>query len=179
VGVMGELDVRMLTELFAGSQQADALAPSWNGGIYYAAQRRSAKTAEEKASTASLGLLYYSRWKNEDSARTFARVYAGELPRKYTSLVRQQSSEKDTDEQIYTTPEGDVLVQIVDNGVFVSEGFDLALARKLSDAITGMQASGPMQQASIPDHELTLGLSQSLEHFGVPRTAMLHAAATH
>ncbi len=77
VGVMGELDVRMLTELFAGSQQADALAPAWNGGIYYAAQRRSAKTAEEKASTASLGLIYYSRWKNSDSARTFARVYAG------------------------------------------------------------------------------------------------------
>lgn len=180
VGVMGELDVRMLTELFAGSEQADALAPSWNGGIYYAAQRRSAKTPEEKASTASLGLIYYSRWKNADSARSFARVYAGELPRKYTSLVRRQADEKSAnDEQVYTTPEGDVLVQIVDNGVFVSEGFDLALARKLSDAIVNAQSSGPMQQASVADHELTLGLAQSLERFGVPRAAMLHAAAAH
>ncbi len=65
-----------------------------------------------------------------------------ELPRKYSSLVRRQADEKSADEQIYTTPEGDVLVQIVDSGVFVSEGFDLALARKLSDAITSMQASG-------------------------------------
>ncbi|HXB62550.1 MAG TPA: hypothetical protein VNU94_06860 [Acidobacteriaceae bacterium] len=179
VGVMGELDVRMLTELFAGSQQADALAPAWDGGIYYAAQRRSAKTDEEKASTASLGLIYYSRWKNSDTARSFARVYVGELPRKYTSLVRRQADEKDEDEQIYTTPEGDVLVQIADNGVFVSEGFDLTLARKLSDAIVNAQAGGPVQQASAPDHELTLGMAQDLERFGVPQAAMLHVAITH
>jgi hypothetical protein len=176
VGVMGELDVRMLTELFAGQQQAAALAPAWDGGIYYAAQRRSAKAAEEKESTASLGLIYYSRWKNEDSARSFARVYVGELPRKYMSLKRRTADEKDANEQIYSTPEGDVLVQIVDNGVFVSEGFDLALARKLSDAITGMQAAGPLQQAEIPGGELTLGLAQGLASFGIPKTAMLQAA---
>ena len=181
VGVMGELDVRMLTELFAGQEQAAAIAPAWNGGIYYAAQRRSAKTAEEKASTASLGLVYYSRWKNEDSARSFARVYAGELPRKYKSLVRREADEKSPDEQVYTTPEGDVLVQIVDNGVFVAEGFDLALARQLSDAIIATQASGPVQQARMPDGdapnaELTLGFAQNLERFGIPRAAVLNAA---
>jgi hypothetical protein len=176
VGVMGELDVRMLTELFAGQEQASAIAPAWNGGIYYAAQRRSAKTPEEKASTASLGLIYYSRWKNEDSARSFARVYAGELPRKYKSLTRRASDEKDEDEQVYSTPEGDVLVQIVDDGVFVSEGFDLALARQISGAITSTQASGPMQQASVGDGELTLGVAKDLEHLGVPAAAMLHAS---
>jgi hypothetical protein len=84
VGVMGEFDVRILTELFGGEQIADALTPEWKGGIYYAAQRKSAVTAEAKESTASIGLLYYSKWKNEDSARSFVRVYAGELPRKYS-----------------------------------------------------------------------------------------------
>jgi hypothetical protein len=175
VGVMGELDVRMLTELFAGQEQASALAPAWDGGIYYAAQRRSAKTAEEKDSTASLAIFYYSRWKNADSARSFARVYAGQLPRKYKSLVRRQADEKDSDEQIYSTPEGDVLVQIVDSGVFVSEGFDLALARKLSDAVTAIQTTGPTQQARNSSGELTLGFAQALQHLGTP--AMLHAAA--
>ena len=58
VGVMGELDVQILTELFGGREMADALAPAWNGGIYYAAQRKSAVTAAEKESTASIGLLY-------------------------------------------------------------------------------------------------------------------------
>ncbi len=71
VGVMGELDVRILVELFGGQEMADALAPAWNGGVYFAAQRKSAVTAAEKESTASLGLIYYSRWKNRDSARSF------------------------------------------------------------------------------------------------------------
>jgi len=60
LGVMGELDVRILTELFAGREMSAALTPAWNGGVYYAAQRKSALTAAEKASTASIGLLYYS-----------------------------------------------------------------------------------------------------------------------
>ncbi len=67
VGVMGELDVRMTTELFGGKPLAEALAPNWDGGVYYAAQRKNA-TAAEKETTASLALLYESRWKNPDSA---------------------------------------------------------------------------------------------------------------
>src|SRR5271154_1199746 len=55
VGVMGELDVRILVELFGGREMADALAPAWNGGVYYAAQKKAA-TAAEKETTASLGL---------------------------------------------------------------------------------------------------------------------------
>ncbi|HEY0307971.1 MAG TPA: hypothetical protein VGB94_07410 [Acidobacteriaceae bacterium] len=200
VGVMGALDVRMLTELFAGQEQASALAPAWDGGLYFAAQRRSAKTAEEKASTASLGLLYYSHWKNETSARNFARIYEDQLPRKYKSLVLREKDAKSADEQVYSTPEGDVLVQIVDNGVFVAEGFDVALARQLSDAVITMQAGGPLQQAGLSgddswsdEHpsrvsearpgapaseavpvggELGLGFAQALAGFGVPKVAL-------
>jgi hypothetical protein len=148
VGVMGEFDVRILTELFGGEQIATALTSQWNGGIYYAAQRKSAVTAEEKRSTASIGLLYQSRWKNEDSARSFVRVYAGQLPRKYSGLVRRKKDEVGDDEQVYTTNEGDVLLSLDGTNVFVSEGFPLALARKLRDSIAGAQTDGPLQLAS-------------------------------
>lgn len=84
IGVMGELDVRILTELFGGREISAALAPAWAGGLYYAAQRKSAVTAAERESTASISLLYYSRWKNVDSARSFMRVYANQIPRKYS-----------------------------------------------------------------------------------------------
>lgn len=147
VGVIGEYDVRILTELFGGPQIADALTPEWDGGIYYAAQKKSAVTEEEKSSTASIGLLYESRWKDEDSARSFLRVYAGQLPRKYSGLVRRKNDEADDTEQVYTTSEGDVLLSMVDSNVFVSEGFPLALARKLRDEITAAQSSGPLQEA--------------------------------
>ena len=147
VGVMGEFDVRILTELFGGEQIAAALAPAWNGGIYYAAQRKSAVTAEAKASTASIGMFYESKWKNDDSARSFLRVYAGELPRKYSGLVRRTKDEVDEGEQIYTTNEGDVLLSISGTSVFVSEGFPVQLARKLQDSIVSVQSDAPLQVA--------------------------------
>jgi hypothetical protein len=150
VGVMGEFDVKVLTELFGGEAIAEALAPNWAGGIYYAAQRKSAVTVEEKESTASVGLLYESKWKNKDSARTFVRVYSGQLPRKYTTLVRRGADEAtDVEEQVYTTNEGDVLISMDGTGVFVSEGFPLALARKLRDAIGAVQSDAPLQVAGL------------------------------
>jgi len=147
VGVMGEFDVRILTELFGGEQIAAALAPAWNGGIYYAVQRKSAVTAEAKASTASIGMFYESKWKNDDSARSFVRVYAGQLPRKYSGLVRRTKDEVDEGEQIYTTNEGDVLLSISGTSVFVSEGFPVQLARKLRDSIVSVQSDAPLQVA--------------------------------
>jgi len=144
VGVMGEFDVRILTDLFGGEEIADALTPEWRGGIYYAAQRRSAVTAEQKSSAASIGLLYESKWKNEDSARSFLRVYAGQLPRKYAMLVRRTADEADASEQVYSTEEGDVLLSIDGTSVFVSEGFPLELARKLRDRVTAAQSDEPL-----------------------------------
>ena len=149
VGVMGEFDVQILTELFGGDAIAAALTPEWRGGIYYAAQKRSAVTAEAKTSTASIGLLYESKWRNADSARSFLRVYADELPRKYSGLVRRTKDEADGNEQVYSTNEGDVLLTISGTGVFVSEGFPLELACKLRDSIVSVQSDGPLELAGV------------------------------
>ena len=119
VCVMGELDVRMTAELFGGKPLAEALAPNWAGGGYYAAQRRSA-TAAERQTTASLALLYSSRWKNPDSAESFFHVFEEELPRQYDGLKRQQANETDSDERVYSSREGDVLLRREGNRVWVS-----------------------------------------------------------
>jgi hypothetical protein len=174
-GVMGELDVRMVAELFGGPQIATALSPAWRGGIYYAAQRKSATTAAEKDSTASIGLLYYSKWENEDSARSFLRIYSGELPRKYSGLKRREKDETDG-EEVYSTNEGDVLLSIHDDAVFIAEGFDLALARKLRDSIADVQSSGPLQIAQTPVAEGLHSPAMSLVHLlgdvGVMKAAL-------
>jgi len=149
VGVMGEFDVQILTQLFGGDQASAALTPQWNGGIYYAAQKRSALTDAEKNSTASIALLYQSKWKTQNAARAFLHVYADQLPRKYSGLVRRTSDETDADEQVYTTNEGDVLLSIDGKGVFISEGFPLEIARKLRDNIAMVQSDGPLQLASL------------------------------
>jgi len=173
LGVMGELDVRILTELFGGREMATALAPAWNGGVYYAAQRKSAVTVAEKESTASIGLLYYSQWKNEDSARSFLRVYAEQVPRKYSNVVRRTQDEVNDSEQIYSTSEGDVLLSISGTGVFIGEGFSLPLARKLRDSIASVQSSGPMQIAGAQPHETALDLSTLLSSFGAIKPSSL------
>ncbi|MDE3105769.1 MAG: hypothetical protein KGK08_11380, partial [Acidobacteriota bacterium] len=176
VGVMGELDVRILTELFGGEDIAKALAPAWDGGYYFAAQKRSATTAEQKASTASIGLLYASHWKNRDSADTFVHVYTGELPRKYDHLTRRTQDEADVTEQVYSTGEGDVLISRSGAAVFISEGFPLELARKLRDAVNSLQAEGPLQVAgqgiAAPSQELSLGFARTLASFGMIRAAL-------
>jgi hypothetical protein len=165
VGVMGELDVRILIELFGGREMADALSPAWNGGVYYAAQRKSA-TAAEKETTGSLGLIYYSRWKNRDSARSFMRTYADQIPRKYSNVVERTKDEVGGTEQVYSTNEGDVLLSVSGTGVFVGEGFDLALARKLRDSIVSIQPEGRIQQAVAPTGEPSLSLARVLASFG-------------
>ena len=166
LGVMGELDVRILAELFGGREIAQALAPAWAGGVYYAAQRRSA-TPAEKQTPGSLGLLYYSRWKNRDSARSFLRVYAGEIARKYSGVSRRQKDEADDTEQVYTTSEGDVLLSISGRDVFVSEGFALPLARKVRDSIASVQGVGAVQTANARPHELGLELAADLGSMGL------------
>jgi len=166
IGVMGELDVRMLAELFGGREIATALAPAWDGGVYYAAQRKSAVTDAEKESTASISLLYFSRWKNADSARSFMRIYANQIPRKYSGVVRRDKDEANDDEQVYSTNEGDVLISRSGATVFIGEGFDLALSRKLRDRIASVQGDGPMHLAALPQHEPSLAMVRLLESFG-------------
>jgi hypothetical protein len=165
IGVMGELDVRILVELFGGREIASALTPAWNGGVYYAAQKKSAVTPAEKELTASIGLIYYSRWKNRDSARSFMRIYGDQIPRKYSNVVEREKDEADS-EKIFSTSEGDVLISLTGDGVFIGEGFNVALARKLRDSIAGAQPVGPMQQAAVPLHEPSLLLGGVMASFG-------------
>ena len=101
IGVMGELDVRILTELFGGPEVAAMLTPQWKGGLYYAVQSRKAVTPAQQAATSSVALLYLSAWRSEGAAREFAKLYARELSKKYSGVVRDPAAESSADEQVY------------------------------------------------------------------------------
>ncbi|WP_263378354.1 hypothetical protein [Granulicella paludicola] len=181
VGVMGELDVRMTAELFGGRPLAEALAPAWDGGVYYAAQRKSA-TAAEKSTTASIALLYSSQWKNDDSAHSFFDVFEQELPRQYDGLKRRKADEKDDSERVYSTKEGDVLLTLKGKSVWVSEGFELPLARKLRDAVDEVNVPlghGPVLTAGVREQGSGIrkagpveGLSHFMGQFGMMRVVL-------
>ncbi len=146
IGVMGALDVRILTELFAGNEAAAVLTPEWDGGIYYAVQSKAAKTPEQKTQTGSVALLYLSAWKSPEAAKTFAAIYADEIDKKYSNVKREKDAESNG-EQIYSTSEGPVLIALNGNQVFTSESFDLTLAHKLELLMVGAQTGENTQTA--------------------------------
>src|ERR1022692_3604834 len=76
IGAMGEFDVAVLIEQYAGKELSKHLYPEWRGGYYYAARPKS-------DGAAPLGLLYVSRWSSPEKAAEFAEIYAQSLGQRY------------------------------------------------------------------------------------------------
>jgi hypothetical protein len=176
IGVMGELDVRILTELFGGPDMAAMLTPEWKGGLYYAVQSRKAVTPAQQSSTASVALLYLSAWRSEGAAREFAKLYARELNKKYSGVVRDPSSETSSDEQVYNGSEGPILIVRQGKQVFVSESFDPTTARKLQFLFFGAQQTRETQQAvqALPHDELNAHLTRLMTSCGMLKASLRH-----
>jgi hypothetical protein len=154
IGQVGQLDLHILAEIFGGDQAASDLTPAWNGGIYWAGQRLNATPAEQ-ASTKSLAIFYLSAWKNAASAQAFAKLYADDLGRKYSGLKPDLTAMKSSptgsgiQEQVFSTNEGPVVITTRGKLVFVSESFDLDLARKLTQLLFDAQGTGDFRMATI------------------------------
>ena len=177
IGVMGELDVRILTELFGGPDTAAMLTPQWKGGLYYAVQSRKAVTPAQQSSTASVALLYLSAWRSEGAAREFAKLYARELSKKYSGVVRDSTAETSSDEQVYNGSEGPILIVRQGKQVFVSESFDPTTARKLQFLFFGAQQNGETQQAAQalpPSGELNAHLTRLMASCGLIKASLRH-----
>lgn len=178
VGVIGEFDVQVIAQQFGGEAASRALTPAWRGGIYYAAQSRSAKSDAERDLPGSLGLLYLSRWATPKSARSFAELYAKWIPQQYPDAKSQQNDAQAGDEQLsngsnrlWQTTDGPVLIAVSGSTVFVSESFPLPLALKLEPIMMGSVAGSSSSQVAeftAPTGELTSGLRGVLG-----RTALL------
>jgi hypothetical protein len=179
IGQVGQLDLRILAEIFGGAAAARELTPAWDGGIYWAGQKLSAKTPAEQASTSSVALFYLSAWKNKGSARAFAHMYADELGRKYSGVkldVADKAPESETGEEvIYNTKEGPVVITVRDKFVFVSESFDLPTARKLANMLIDGQGTGEIRTAgvTVPRAGWSESMSRFMHSCGMMKAALL------
>jgi hypothetical protein len=184
IGQVGQLDVHILAGIFGGEAAARDLTPAWDGGIYWAGQLRNASPAEQ-ATTKSIGLFYLSAWKSTTSAQAFAALYASELGRKYSGLKKDTAAESSAgsndaaDEHVYSTNEGPVVITTRGKLVFISESFDLELARKLTSLILDAQGSGEMRLAGAGSRGFTGGAHLqrvSAERFGANESRSRDAA---
>ena len=189
IGQVGQLDVRILTELLGGDNASRDLTPAWNGGLYWAGQLRSATTPAQQADTASISLLYLSVWKNAISADFFAKIYANNLGRKYTRVSEISSGTSaiggGSMERLFTTNEGPVLIVTRGKMAFVAESFPLSIARKLATLLLDAQGVGPTRMAQAPStpaapvvpsgpqgSTLTAGLVQFFAEAGVTKAVI-------
>jgi hypothetical protein len=127
IGAMGEFDVSVLVDQYASREVSGKIYPQWRGGYYYAVRPKA-------DAAAPLGLLYFSRWADGESASKFAAIYAKSLVQRYKQVHGvQKDDEKAIDLQTlvllkglhsWLTEEGTVQICVDNNEVLVVESLD-------------------------------------------------------
>jgi hypothetical protein len=141
IGAMGEFDVAVLIEQYAGRPISKYMYPEWRGGYYYAARFKANPAAP-------LGLLYISRWSSAQTASEFAGIYAHSLRERYKKVsegdpapkedvdTRDKSAPKSlTGRHSWTTEEGPVIIEQQGDTVVVSESLDAATTAALEKEV--------------------------------------------
>jgi hypothetical protein len=148
IGAMGEFDVAVLIEQYAGKEMSKRLYPEWRGGYYYAARPKG-------DASAPLGLMYVSRWSSAEKAAEFAGIYARSLEKRYKKAeeIKGSSSNKMADEEperkvelllgrhAWNTEEGAVVIEEKGDTVLVSESLDAATTTTLEKETFGRPPS--------------------------------------
>jgi hypothetical protein len=135
VGAIGEFDVAILVNQYAGTEASRNLYPHWRGGYYYAARPKGDPSAP-------LALLYVSRWSSHEKAAAFAAIYAQSLAKRYKH-VREvgadetnppddlQKLESLTGTHTWLTEEGPVVIVVEGDGVLITESLDPSTTERL------------------------------------------------
>ncbi|MGH9547496.1 MAG: hypothetical protein ACRD23_19985 [Terriglobales bacterium] len=145
VGAVGEFDVAVLIDQYAGAPISNQLYPHWRGGYYYAVRPKGDPAAP-------LALLYASRWSTPEKAANFAAIYAAGLSKRYLHVHNVPPAGKEpaigndvpdhlTGEHTWRTEEGPVVIDARGDMVMVTESLDQATTSKLEQEVFGMGAA--------------------------------------
>jgi len=142
VGAIGEFDVAILVDQYAGTEASHNLYPSWRGGYYYAARPKGDPSAP-------LALLYVSRWASREKASAFAAIYAQSLAKRYKHVHEVTQDGKDpandlqkleslTGTHTWLTEEGPVVIDVNGDGVLITESLDQPATEQLQKELFGV-----------------------------------------
>jgi hypothetical protein len=137
IGAMGEFDVFVLVEQYAGREEAEAIYPEWRGGYYFAGKPKKDKSAP-------VGLLYVSRWSSPAKAAEFAAVYAKSLKDRYQKRQGLGADGKVADDapppdswrtlrgrHAWLTEEGTVMIEVRGDEILIAESLDDDTTKKV------------------------------------------------
>jgi hypothetical protein len=145
LGAMGEFDVAILVDQYAGAEASHNLYPHWRGGYYYAARPQSDPAAP-------LALLYVSRWASPENAAEFAAVYARSLVKRYHHVTETVENGKGpvplqtvaalNGTHTWLAEECSVVISVAGNTVLITESVDQTTTETLEKELltTGTSA---------------------------------------
>jgi len=150
IGAMGEFDVAVLIEEYAGKELSKRLYPEWRGGYYYAARPKQSPNSDPLVNY-PLGLTYVSRWSSAEKAAEFAGIYARSLTKRYKKAaeIKQASpgeaGEGEQERKVelllgrhsWNTEEGTVVIEEKGDTVLVCESLDAATTATLEKEVFG------------------------------------------
>lgn len=146
LGVMGELDVAVLIDQYAGAQTSRQLYPHWRGGYYYAARPKGDPAAP-------LALLYVSRWSSPEKAAEFAAIYARSLAKRYKHVrqVKQEGKNSASDlttmetltgTHTWLTEDGPVVIAVEGYNALITESLDQPTTERLEQELLSRSLAG-------------------------------------
>jgi hypothetical protein len=149
IGAMGEFDVDILVEQYAGRESAAAIYPEWRGGYYFAGKPKSDKSAP-------IGLLYVSRWSSPAKAAEFAAIYAKSLTQRYKQHQGLGTDGNAADEappadswrmlrgrHAWMTEEGVVVIEVRGAEILISESLDDTTTERVKADFWPMENAAP------------------------------------
>ena len=141
IGAIGEFDVAVLAEQYAGEKASQEIYPNWRGGYYYSVHLK-------KDRNGPLGLVFVSKWANARAASEFAGIYASGIQQRYKNVETPASLPKDLrklqslgGDHTWKTEEGAVVIAVKDGTVLVTESLDSAITDEFRNSVFSAPAA--------------------------------------
>jgi hypothetical protein len=137
IGAIGEFDVAVLAEQYAGLATSKRIYPNWRGGYYYSVHPKG-------NAGAPLQLVFVSRWASAKASAQFAAIYARGMQQRYKKVAAAADSNLPADlkdlrtlggDHTWTTEEGEVVIDVRADTVLVTESLDPAITKEFREAV--------------------------------------------
>ncbi len=137
VGAIGEFDVAVLAEQYAGEEASRKIYPNWRGGYYYSVHPKGNPSAP-------LGLVFVSRWSSARAAAQFAAIYARGMQQRYKKVETSANSGLPADlktlgslsgDHTWATEDGAAVIDVKDKTVLVTESLDSAITDQFRQGV--------------------------------------------
>jgi hypothetical protein len=137
IGAIGEFDVAVLAEQYAGPSVAKQIFPNWRGGYYYSVRPKGNPAAP-------LEMVFVSKWSNAKAAAQFAGIYARGMQQRYETVKPPPGSSLPADlknlktlggDHTWTTEQGPVVIDVRGDTILVTESMEPQITDEFRKAV--------------------------------------------